>query len=332
MTEPTWMVRAGEGGFLIDEFRKGKVAVGWAQVGDLSQLKTRESIMQALRQAFPQDNEGKRINHAGVLYKFRWVIQPGHGVVTYDPEARMYLVGRVTGDYEHDPNGIKDYPNERAVSWHKRVERDLLPVAARNSLGSTLALFQLNDDVLKSLTQAEEGRPAFPPESPSAEQETLEQIKEDTQAKAHELIKDKILALDPEKLEQLLAAIFRAMGYKARVADRGPDRGVDVIASPDGLLLERPRIKAQVKHRPGTQMRAEQIRSFLGGLREGDAALYVSTGGFSKDARYEADRSNIPIMLLGLDDLARLIVTHYESFDMEGRVLLPLVKLYWPAE
>ncbi len=109
-------------------------------------------------------------------------------------------------------------------------------------------------------------------------------------------------------MECLVATILRAMGYKARVTPKGPDRGVDVIASPDGLGLEEPRIKAEVKHRPKTAMGSQEIRSFLGGLRQGDRALYVSTGGFSKDAAYEADRSNIPITLVALDDLASLIV------------------------
>ncbi len=79
-------------------------------------------------------------------------------------------------------------------------------------------------------------------------------------------------------------------------------------------------------------MGSNEIRSFLGGLREGDKAIYVSTGGFSKEAKYEADRSNIPLTLLGLDDLASLIVIHYENFDLEGRALMPLVMVYWPAE
>ena len=79
-------------------------------------------------------------------------------------------------------------------------------------------------------------------------------------------------------------------------------------------------------------MGAPDIRSFLGGLREGDTGLYISTGGFTQDARYEEDRSNVPLTLLGLDDLADLIVRHYEGFDIEGRVLMPLVRVYFPAE
>ena len=133
-------------------------------------------------------------------------------------------------------------------------------------------------------------------------------------------------------MEHLSAAILRAMGYKTRVMPKGPDRGVDVIASPDGLALEEPRIKVQVKHRPRTSIGSDDRRCFLGGLREGDKALYVSSGGFTREAKYEADRSIIPLTLLALDELADLVVSHYESFDIEGRVLIPLVKVFFPAE
>ncbi len=50
----------------------------------------------------------------------------------------------------------------------------------------------------------------------------------------------------------------------------------------------------------------------------------MSTGGFSKEARYEADRANVPVMLVDLDELARLVVEHYDGFDADGRALLPL--------
>jgi len=59
--------------------------------------------------------------------------------------------------------------------------------------------------------------------------------------------------------------------------------------------------------------------------------LYVSTGGFSKDAKYEAERSTIPVTLIDADELGILIVQYYDSFDSETRTLIPLVKIYWPA-
>ncbi len=264
-----------------------------------------------------------------MIFKFRAVLKPGHKVITYNPETREYLVGTIEGEYEYAPD--RKYHHVRAVDWSGSVDRDSLKATSRNSLGSTLTLFQLNDETADDLIGAEHGKTVEAADV-AEEKEELEQLKEDTISRAHELIKDKVLKLNDEELEQLVAAVLRAMGYKTRVTPKGPDRGVDVIASPDGLGLEEPRIKAEVKHRPKTQMGSQQIRSFLGGLRQGDRALYVSTGGFSKDAGYEADRSNIPITLLNLDELALLIVAHYENFDMDGKVLIPLTRLYWPAD
>src|SRR5690606_9158878 len=111
-------------------------------------------------------------------------------------------------------------------------------------------------------------------------EESFSETRDQAVSQAHELIKDKILALQPEEMEELAAAILRAMGYKTKVSPRGPDRGVDVIASPDGLGLTQPRIKVEVKHRSGP-MGSQAIRSFVGVLRSGDTGLYVSTGGFS---------------------------------------------------
>jgi restriction system protein len=131
-------------------------------------------------------------------------------------------------------------------------------------------------------------------------------------------------------MQNLIAGILRAMGYRTTVSPRGSDRGVDIFASPDGLGLQEPRIFVEVKHRAQTQMTAEKIRAFLGGRKPGDRCLYVSTGSFSKDARYEADRASVPTTLLDLQGVRRLLVEHYEKLDAETRALVPLKRIYWP--
>ena len=136
--------------------------------------------------------------------------------------------------------------------------------------------------------------------------------------------------LDWEEMQELVAGILRAMGYKTSVASPGPDRGRDIIASPDGLGLEQPRIRVEVKHRNET-VGAPLLRSFLGGLRQSDRGLYVSTGGFTKEARYEAERATIPVTLVDIDDLAQLLIKNYDTADTETKALVPLVKIYWPA-
>jgi restriction system protein len=258
------------------------------------------------------------------------VIQRGDRVVSYDPEKREYLLGTVAGDYEHQTGVIEDCFHVRRVSWQGRVSRDALSPSSRNTLGSTLTIFEPGDEVLAELTAALGKGPVLPPGGTKVEEEEFERIRQDTLSRAHEFIKDRILKLGPTELEHLTAALLRALGYKARVTPTGPDRGRDVIASPDGLGFQSPRVMAEVKHRPGSPMGPQEVRSFVGGLREGDRGLYVSTGGFTKEARYEADRATVPVTLVDLDTLATLAVEHYANFDQEGRALLPLVQIHWP--
>lgn len=69
---------------------------------------------------------------------------------------------------------------------------------------------------------------------------------EETEARAPEFIKDRVSKLDWSEMQELIAGILRAMGYTTRVSRPGPDRGADIVASPDGLGLEMPRIVVEL--------------------------------------------------------------------------------------
>ncbi len=205
--------------------------------------------------------------------------------------------------------------------------RDDLTPATKNKLTVLMTVTQPDSTAIEEFQSILSGhRPEHGQEEVVAEEDYRSQLE-----KAHELIKDRLGTLGWEEMEELVAAILRAMGYKSRVSPTGPDRGKDVVASPDGLGLEQPRIKVEVKHRK-TKIGADQVRSFLGGLRPGDKGLYVSTGGFSQEARYEAERANLPLTLIDLDTLAEVLVQYYDDLDAEGRALLPLTRIFWPAE
>ena len=193
-----------------------------------------------------------------------------------------------------------------------------------------MTIFLVNDEVREEIESLLGGTPTQPTTA-TEPSENLEEVRMSVAENAHEFIKDKLLKLNWDEMQDLVAGILRGMGYKTRVSPRGPDRGRDVIASPDGLGLESPRIIVEVKHRKNEQIGANQMRSFIGGLRSADRGLYVSIGGFAKDAKYEADRAQVPVTLLNLDDVAQLLVDNYDSVDTDTRALVPLVRLYWPA-
>ena len=172
------------------------------------------------------------------------------------------------------------------------------------------------------------GKTDFTDEEES-ENEDISILMDEIEDKSKEFIKDMVNSLDAYEMQDLVAGLLRAMGYKTIVSLPGPDRGKDIIASPDGLGLEDPVIVVEVKHRKGS-MSSQHIRSFKGALKKTNKGVYVSTGGFSKDAKYEAERSEIPIILMDLDFLVRFIVQYYDKFDEDARSLIPLKKIYWP--
>jgi restriction system protein len=330
MVEKMWMVRAGESAFLVQDFEeKDYVAVGWTALANLSQVKSKDALEKVYKEAYPDISLPKLRMGVGQLARFRFEMKKGDRVVTYNPEFRVYPVGEIISDYEYVPESPGNYNHIRRVKWIGKVSRDSLSVTGRNSLGAIMTLFLLSDSATQEFEQLLSGKAPADIKTENEEPE-LDEYKKDIRDRAREYIKDKIVRLDWDEMQDLVAGILGAMGYKAKPTPPGPDRGADIIASPDGLGLEQPRIKVEVKHKQGA-VGAPMLRSFTGGLRQNDRGLYVSTGGFTKEARYEADRSNVPITLIDLDELVELLTQNYEKADQETKAMIPLVKLYWPA-
>lgn len=145
-------------------------------------------------------------------------------------------------------------------------------------------------------------------------------------------IEEYLLRISPYDFQDLVAGLLRGMGYHvAWVAPPGPDRGVDVIAQSDPLGVKGPRIKVQVK-RSGERMTVKEIRSFLAVLADGDIGLFVSSGGFTKDAEDETrNQEKRRAMLIDLPRLLDLWVEHYQKIPEAQRRLLPLRPVHFLA-
>jgi restriction system protein len=331
-----WMVR-NNGGEYADEFLKQKiVGVGWKEAGPLNELRTRDQIIDQVKTTWPHWKPLKAVVSGSQLNKIVNVMKTGDRVMTYDPSKRIYHVGRISGDYKFDGDADDILANRRPVEWKGQVSRDDLSTPTKNSLGSALSVFEVPEAAESEVERLLAGGKAVIP-TPEAfvgseSDVTTQYLLDELRAKAKEFIKDKIVDLAWEEMQELIAGILRAMHYKTRISPQGSDRGKDIVASPDGFGFEQPRIVVEVKHRPNQPMGSQDIRSFLGGRHKDDRGLYVSTGGFSKEAKYEADRASIPLTLMDIDDLVEAVIEYYEQLDLDTRTLLPLTKIYWPAD
>lgn len=327
-----WMIRNPGGQHAEELLQKGIVGVGWGEATDqIAKAKKPEDFYAIIRVAFPDYTDQQVVNAGRQLYKFAREVKEGDEVITYDSPRRVYHVGVVTGPVEGDGSLPEHLLNFRKVEWKKQVERDKLSKAARNSLGSTLTIFKPADEAVMEIKALMEGKVSPAPKPDEVAPVEVEDPLTNAQENSKELIKDKLMRLDWDEMQHLVAGILRAMGYKTRVTPAGSDRGRDIIASPDGLGLEYPRIFVEVKHRKGT-MGAPEVRKFMGGRDpQHDRCLYVSTGGFTNEAKYEAERAKFPLTLVDADMLVELLVEHYDEVDAETRTLIPLRKTYWPA-
>ena len=328
-----WFVRAGEGAAYVGEFISGKhVAIGWNEVGPVTPTTTDEELEAAFEKAYPERKLGSRRVWLAIVRRFTRELNRGDGVITYDPDQRLYFLGELESDVEHRAH---DLGRLRRVRWTHQVQRDALEPGTRNGLGSIATLFLVGAEAREEVWAKASpiGTPAaaetVPFVSGGLSGESEVSVLADALAKAEGFIEDRLIKLGWDDVQELVAGVLRAMGYRARVSPPGADRGVDIFASPDGLGLEEPRIFVEVKHRKG-KMDAPEIRSFLGGRKPGDRCLYVSTGGFTKEARYEADRASVPIQLINLERLRELVVEYYELLAPDVLALLPLKKVYWP--
>ena len=326
------MIRAGRGGvYASDWLEHGVIGIGWDFDGADIAAMNREQIRAAYGLSHPGDSKGKVAAGVGQVYRFAHDMTTDSTVVMYDPESRLYHLGVITGPCVAvcDMDGVT---YTRDVTWGETAPRDVLSPSSKNSLGGIQTIFAVSDEVMADLTNAARDKsvvasndPAIDDNDATNDEETLAA----TYDNGIELIKDRVNQLDWEDMERLVAGLLKAMGYCARVMPK-------VLMAVAmwwrlRMLSGWSRLALSLRSSIASAMGAPAVRAFIGGLRAGDRGLYVSTGGFTKEARYEADRANIPVRLLDLDAFVRHYVEIYDKTDDDTRSILPLTRIWWPA-
>lgn len=90
-------------------------------------------------------------------------------------------------------------------------------------------------------------------------------------------------------LEDFVADLLRAMGYRTIVSAHGGDSGIDITAYKDELP---PRILVQVKSQNG-DIKEAAIQPLKGAMREGDYGLFVTLSNYTRNAQKYLDSTPI---------------------------------------
>ncbi len=155
---------------------------------------------------------------------------------------------------------------------------------------------------------------------------------EEAEEQAWNEIEEYLRNMPPYEFQKLVASLLKAMGYHVTwIAPPGKDGGIDILAWNDPLGTKPPRIKVQVK-REQVSVNVSVLRSFMALLGDSDVGIFVSTGGFTKDAQEEArTQQSRQVTLINLERLYELWIEHLNKFDEEARDLFPLKPIYFIA-
>lgn len=307
--------------------KDGYVAIGWANVGDLSAIPARrEAFKVSISQHYPDFKSGAVPVAAGVIYRFAREMRVGDVVIFPSKPDRMINIGRIDSDYRFDPAVSASHPNVRSVTWIRSIPRADFSQPALNEIGSALTLFRVTthaDEFLAALAGEQFETEGI--DEVSAEQ-VASQVEESTE---DFIIKRLKTSQTSYQFEHFVAHLLKCMGYFARVTQASSDGGVDIIAHRDELGFEPPIIKVQCKQILTTIGRPE-VQQLHGAIERGEHGLFVTLGSFSADAKtFERTKPNL--RLIDGSALIELIYAHYHQFEPRYQMLLPLKQSYIPG-
>lgn len=313
------------------------VGIGWGKAGDLSTLPAdREAFKNALSLHHPGAKEGTIRVWAGTMYRFIHEVNTDDLIVYPSKRDRIVNIGRITSASQYvDGN---DYPNQRKVEWLGHFPRDEFSQAALYEIGSAVTLFQvrshageflkrLNPDLNLEETAAtieeEDSASNSPEDDDTVTQEATNLATETTNDFIIKRLKN---SLTDYEFEHFVAHMLECLGYHARVTSKSGDGGVDIIAHRDELGFEPPIIKVQCKQITGTTGEPE-VNQLLGTIGDGEYALFVNLGSYSKPAR-ATERNKSKLRLIDGEQLVDIILENYHKLAPRYRTLLPLRQIY----
>jgi len=275
------------------------------------------------------------------------------GILDDEPEGlkAKEAITRVQGSLTLTPFETATFPNNPGVVRFPRILRFSTSKSVKAGwLRKAKGVWSLTEEGRTALTTftdpeaffRESGRlyrewKASQP-SPTDEQQEIEDVDgstdkgllaattlEEAEEAARRDILDFMATLNPYRFQDLVGKLLGAMGYHVVwIAPRGKDGGLDLIAQGDPLGVNGPRMKGQVKRRPGQKTTEEELRSFMSLIEPHDVGVYISLGGYTSDAESHSRRTSRRITLLDGEQLLDLWIAHYPQVDNEGKGILPI--------
>lgn len=110
-----WVYAPGEGSYMWEDFyKRGVMAIGWNEIGDLSLFKNKSEIKAAMKKIYDPNLSYQNATHA----TWQFANEMKVGDIIFVKKGRSQLIGRgiVTSDYFYDSEA-EEYNHIRTVNW-----------------------------------------------------------------------------------------------------------------------------------------------------------------------------------------------------------------------
>lgn len=306
--------------------KENVIAIGWEEIGDLNKIAPdREAFKKKYIETFPNDKKMKVATSAGMLYRFALEVQIGDYIVFPSKINREINIGTIESDYIYNPDE-EVYVQQRKVKWLKHLPRTVFSQGSLYEIGSAMSFFSVKnyaDEFLAALDKDFKANYSSYGNDDETVAATADEIIENTR---DYILKELSRNLKGYALEEFVADLLSAMGYRTTVSQHGGDSGIDITAYKDELP---PRILVQVKSQDG-DIKETTIQSLKGAMREGDYGLFVTLSNYTKKAQKYLDSTPI-IRGINGKELVELILKYYDNLSEKYRKMIPLKMVYIPV-
>ena len=310
----------------------GRVFVGFGIEDDLSG-KSEDVVKQIVADKWSGLSSHKRGRIASQLNMLCNRMKIGDLVVVgLKSKVGRLAIGRVIGEYEHQAARV-GVPHTRRVQWI----HDNLPVSPG---WDPFLVFIFRPNTINPIRDSETVEQVLRFSDSGTHSRELDRVPSDetegpTEAVSiHDVAQLQIATLIherfPEKaLERLVAGVLIAEGYTIGPLMKAADQGVDVLAGYGLLGFEPPLMCVQVKHEQGSTG-AAAIQQLRGAVEDFGAqqALFVSWGGYTRDAEREARRNFFRVRLWNARDLIEAVCRNYDKLPADLRAEIPIQRIW----
>ncbi len=300
------------------------IAIGWEALGDLSLIsKSKEELKSRYQKVYPAAKKMNVANCVGSISRFLIEMQIGDYIIFPSKFNREINVGRVESEYYYESAGSM-YNHRRKVKWLKHFPRVAFTQGALYEVGAFTTCFEVKNYANEFLSALDKN---FSKEKiVMVIDETIERTAADIQNTTCDFIlKELSRTQKGYPLEEFVADLLRAMGYRATVSPKGGDSGVDITAYKDELP---PRILVQVKSQD-SDIKETTIQSLRGAMKEGDYGLFVTLSNYTVNALKYLEHTPIIRGINGFE-LANLVLKYYEKLSEKSKKIIPLSLIYIP--